>query len=65
MIRKTTNKILAMPTAVETMPKNPKTPATTAMIRNRIAQPNISNTSLFLFDRVHLAMLSITLLTSK
>ena len=65
MIRKTKNKILAIPTAVDTIPKNPNTPAINAMIRNITAQPNIVNTSLFLFNMVHLAMLSITQLISK
>ncbi|MNG04098.1 hypothetical protein D3C84_872090 [compost metagenome] len=64
MIRKTKNKTLAIPTAAETIPKNPKTPAINAMIRNITAQPNIANTSLFLFNMVHLAMVSITQLIS-
>ncbi len=38
---KTKNIILAMPTAAETIPKNPKTPATSAIIRNKIAVPII------------------------
>jgi hypothetical protein len=38
---KTKNKILAMPAAADTIPKNPKTPATSAIIRNKIAAPII------------------------
>jgi hypothetical protein len=38
---KTKNIILAIPAAAETIPKNPKTPATSAIIRNKIAAPII------------------------
>jgi hypothetical protein len=35
------NIILAIPAAADTIPKNPKTPATSAIIRNKIAAPII------------------------
>jgi hypothetical protein len=38
---KTKNIILAMPAAADTIPKNPKIPATSAIIRNKIAAPII------------------------
>jgi hypothetical protein len=45
-IRKTTNRIFANPTAVPAMPVKPSAAAINAMIRNAIAQLNISNLSL-------------------
>jgi len=40
-IRKTTNRIFAIPAAVPAIPPKPKTAATRAMIRKIIAQVNI------------------------
>jgi hypothetical protein len=45
-IKKITNRILAMPTAADTIPKNPKIPAIIAIIRNKIAAFTICLTCL-------------------
>jgi hypothetical protein len=42
MIRATTKMIFAIPAALAAMPKNPNTPAINAMMKNAIAQTNMT-----------------------
>jgi hypothetical protein len=42
MMIATTKMVFAIPTALAAMPKNPKSPATKAMRKNAIAQPNVT-----------------------